>query len=102
MNDTTVLLMGVLIGLGYVLAYFLGSVIAKLNASSENDNTAKPVGFLNKTNKKHQGITIDSKTYVTDIKTDQFEKSFKDLGDTTVDQDTVSESVSKLNQLKRK
>ena len=77
----------------------MGFIIGRLNTLSGQTYSGEK--GKNKSIKKHQEISIDAKTYVTEMKTDQLEKSFTGLGNTTVDKDTVSSSVSKLNQLKK-
>jgi hypothetical protein len=102
MSNITILLVSV----GYVSIYFIGFIMGRLNNLSGNmfnndNNTVKTTSFLNRTKEKQQEIVIDTKKYVTEIKTDQLIKSFADLGNTTVNQDTIAGSVSKLNQLKK-
>lgn len=46
-------------------------------------------------------ISIDESKFVTEVKTDSFQKDFKDLGEKTVSEDNISSSVTKLSQLKR-
>ena len=47
-------------------------------------------------------VQIDERTYVTDVSTDDLEKSYDEIGNATVTKDSVDGSVSKLAQMKRK
>ena len=45
-------------------------------------------------------IQIDDKTFVTDIKTDNLEKKYKDLGDIKTSNENISSSINKLKNMK--
>ncbi len=45
-------------------------------------------------------IQIDDKKFVTDIKTDNLEKKYKDLGDIKTSNENISSSINKLKNMK--
>lgn len=63
--------------------------------------------LVSKTNKQYNSeksqnkIIIDDRKFVTDISTDGIEKKYNKLGDTKLSNDNISESVNKLQNLKR-
>jgi hypothetical protein len=46
-------------------------------------------------------IIIDDRKFVTDISVDGMEKKYNELGNTKLSNDNISESVNKLQNLKR-
>jgi hypothetical protein len=65
----------------------------------------KPISKRNKqynNNEKSQNkIIIDDRKFVTDISVDGMEKKYNELGNTRLSNENISESVNKLQNLKR-
>jgi hypothetical protein len=58
--------------------------------------------FFQQKNKTAQNnISIDDTRYVVDIKTDNLEKKYDKLGDTTQSTEQISSSINKLKNLKK-
>jgi hypothetical protein len=51
--------------------------------------------------KGHNKIIIDDRKFVTDISIEGMEKKYNELGNTKLSDDNISESVNKLQNLKR-
>jgi len=88
-----------------ILIFVVGYTLGRLNLLQRNltilpENVNTKGWFGNKKMKKPKKVDIDESKFVTDIKTDSFEKDFKSLGKKTVTEDDISSSVSKLGQLK--
>lgn len=84
-----------------ILIFCGGVVVGKMIGSNINN------GQYNTTSNKIQGsannksnISIDSKTFVTDIKTEGMEKKFTNMTETTNTSVNISNSVNKLKNLK--
>lgn len=93
----------------FVLGYVLGRVnlIGKaLQKPEETQYLGKPrqsTGWTLSSQEQHKPIRvvdIDDSKFVTDVSTDSFKSKHTELGKTTVTEDKVSSSVSKLKRLK--
>lgn len=115
---STVLLVGVASGLaGVILGYLLArldAIYTLLRAKQESGlllEQRQPSSFFAKKHDRERaavqekigGISIDTSTFVTEIKTDTMQKvNDVAMGKTTTQSDTINQSVSKLAQLKGK
>lgn len=81
---------------------FIGGVFVGRMIGNNNDN-GQYTAFSSKPNnnkKEKSNISIDSKTFVTDIKTEGMEKKFTNMTETTNTSIDISSSVNKLKNLK--
>jgi cytochrome c biogenesis protein ResB len=85
-----------------ILVFCGGIVVGKMIGNSINN------GQYNTMSNKTQGstnnksnISIDSKTFVTDIKTEGMEKKYDSLGDIERSEENISSSINKLKNIKR-
>lgn len=100
-NDTIFLLLIVLSVVSYIIVFILGLIIGIfwLNRGVNNTILNKfDKNVLNKTNNK---ISIDDSKFVTDIKTDGMEKKYATIGETKNSSDNITESITKLKNIKR-
>jgi cytochrome c biogenesis protein ResB len=83
----------------FVGGVFVGRMIG--NNSDNGQYTSFSSKSNNSNNKKEKpNISIDSKTFVTDIKTEGMEKKFTNMTETTSTSIDISSSVNKLKNLK--
>ena len=102
MIDTASLLSIILILFNFV-SFGIGYIIGQLN-NNNYTMIEKPTSKKNKqynSEKSQNKIIIDDRKFVTDISTDGIEKKYSELGETKLSNDNISESVSKLQNLKR-
>jgi|694.fasta_scaffold01865_6 hypothetical protein len=103
MIDTASLLSIILVLFNFV-SFGIGYIIGRLNNSSYT-MIEKPISKRNKqynNNEKSQNkIIIDDRKFVTDISVDGMEKKYNELGNTRLSNENISESVNKLQNLKR-
>jgi hypothetical protein len=84
-----------------IISSVVGYILGRINSISGNY-----VSQSKKSEKKHvitnsiSDISIDDKKFVTDIKTDSFEKKYDSLGDTKKSKDNIKNSVNKLKNMK--
>jgi len=84
-----------------IISGVLGYILGRINNISGNY-----VSQLKRSQKKHiitnsiSDISINDKKFVTDIKTDSFEKKYDNLGDTKKSEDNIKNSVNKLKNMK--
>lgn len=92
----------------WVLSFILGYTVGRIDgikALLTKSETEKPVSFLQQSRTdlgKKKQVTIDDSTFVTDVSTDTLQRAHGEIGKTTVAQDSIDASVSKLAQLKGK
>jgi hypothetical protein len=83
----------------FLIGYFIG----KQSANGVCNTTInKPSNFfdnIKKTNKNN--LEINDTKFVTEIKTDGMEKKYEALGETKQSTENITESISKLKNLKR-
>jgi hypothetical protein len=86
------------------VSFGIGYIIGRLN-NNDYIMTEKPILRKNKqynnSGKIQNEIIIDEKKFVTDISTDGIEKKYSEFGETKLSNDNISESVNKLQNLKR-
>jgi len=103
MIDTASILSIILILFNFV-SFGIGYIIGRLN-NNDYIMTEKPILRKNKqynnSGKIQNEIIIDEKKFVTDISTDGIEKKYSEFGETKLSNDNISESVNKLQNLKR-
>jgi hypothetical protein len=103
MIDTASLLSIILILFNFV-SFGMGYIIGQLK-NNKYEMTEKLVSKTNKqynnSEKSQNKIIIDDRKFVTDISTDGIEKKYNELGKTKLSNDNISESVNKLQNLKR-
>jgi hypothetical protein len=103
MIDTASILSIILILFNFVF-FGIGYIIGRLN-NNDYIMTEKPILRKNKqynnSGKTQNEIIIDEKKFVTDISTDGIEKKYSEFGETKLSNDNISESVNKLQNLKR-
>ena len=102
MIDTASLLSIILILFNFV-SFGIGYIIGQLNNNSYTTNE-KSILKRNKqhnSEKNHNKIIIDDRKFVTDINIEGMEKKYNELGSTKLSDDNISESVNKLQNLKR-
>lgn len=101
LNKNEILLLSILVSLNIIIG-LIGYIIGKIQYSNGVSYT-KPQSFFNR---KGDGVmdsnlSIDEKKVVLEIKTDNLERKYETLGDIKKTDDNITESVSKLKNLKR-
>jgi hypothetical protein len=93
----TLLVIGVCL---FLIGYFIGK---QTNMGVSNTIvSSKPASFFDNNNeKKPKAITIDNSKFVTDIRTDNLEKKYVELGEIKKSEENISESINKLKNLKK-
>lgn len=91
----------VLIVLSGIIGYILGRISS--NNGVIQYGSSRPKSFFEKESSQevHGPLEIDSKKFVTDIKTDGMERKYDSLGDTKVSDENITDSISKLKNMKR-
>jgi hypothetical protein len=86
-----------------IIAFIIGFILGTNKLSYSGVTNSEPVSFFtkNKEQEKKQQIKIDDSKFVTEIDTRLMEKKFNSLGETTVSDENVDESINKLKNLKR-
>lgn len=98
-NET--ILLSLLVSINIIIG-LIGYIIGKLN-SSGGVSYSKPQSFFNRKDDSvmDSNLSIDEKKVVLEIKTDNLERKYETLGDIKKTDDNITESVSKLKNLKR-
>ena len=95
-----ILILTILIGLSFILGYILGKINSQFSGVFNNE----PVSFLKQQksskSQKHTNIDIDDKKVVVPIKTEDLEKKYDSLGETSKSQENITTSISKLKSMK--
>lgn len=92
----------------WVLSFILGYAVGRIDNIRDlfrKEPTEKPVSFFAQVKseaKQKNKLQIDDSTFVTDVSTDTLQRAHGEIGSTTVSQDSIDTSVSKLAQLKGK
>ena len=96
-----IILVSLLISVNVIIG-LIGYIIGKLN-SSNGVSYSKPQSFFTKrdSGSVDNNLSIDEKKVVLEIKTDNLERKYETLGDIKKTDDNITESVSKLKNLKR-
>jgi hypothetical protein len=102
-NTSTLIFVTLILLVIGVLLFLIGYLYGKTTTSGvlsehQESNTVYNKG-VNST--KRQQINIDDTKFVVDIKTDDLEKKYEQLGEVKKSDESISESVSKLKNLKR-
>jgi hypothetical protein len=84
----------------FIIGYLFGVFI---KCSGVSNNNPKSFFSQNKQNTEIEknNLSIDDKKFVVDIKTDNLERKYENLGDIKKTQENISDSVNKLKNLKR-
>lgn len=97
-----VFLSSVLIAMSFAIGYILGRISS--NNGVIEYGSSKPKSFFDKQKESSQEVRrpleIDSTKFVTDIKTDGMERKYDSLGETKVSGENISDSISKLRNMK--
>jgi|688.fasta_scaffold05897_7 hypothetical protein len=98
MTDNTIIVL-ILLVLNFFV-FVLGLLCGRIFLSVQSHNQTQ--SFFQQKNKTAQNnISIDDTRYVVDIKTDNLEKKYDKLGDTTQSTEQISSSINKLKNLKK-
>jgi hypothetical protein len=102
MIDTASLLSIILILFNFV-SFGIGYIIGQLknNNYTMNEKSILKKNKQHNSEKGHNKIIIDDRKFVTDISLEGMEKKYNELGNTKLSDDNISESVNKLQNLKR-
>ena len=101
MLDSNIIL--ILIIIVVINSFFIGYFFGRF-ANNNGVSNDRPKSFFKQQDSKQQevnGIAIDDKKFVVDIKTEGLEKKYNSLGDVKTTEENISESVNKLKNLKR-
>lgn len=87
-----------------VMSFIIGYILRGTKTPDDGVINSGPVSFFTKNKEqqqKQQQIKIDDSKFVTEIDTAFMEKKFNSLGETTVADENVNESINKLKNFKR-
>lgn len=84
-----------------IISFVLGYILGKSTREIHNGVSKLDKQFNKNNQLLNSFIKIDETKFVTEINTDSMEKKFESLGDKTLSNDNLSESVNKLKNLKR-
>ena len=84
-----------------MIFFILGGIIGYLIASSGVYINNKVSKFSNSQANKMAKINIDDNKFVVDIKIDELEKKYEQLGDIKQSNDNINGSINKLKNMKR-
>ena len=97
----TDLLLDIILLILNIFSFLFGLILGRLlSNSSVSYNVEKPKSFLDQTSEKNK-IVIDDKKIVLNIKTDDIEKKYDNLGDVKHSSENITSSVDKLKQMKK-
>lgn len=98
--DFALIIISILVILN-ILSFICGYILAKVTSNSGVYNSQQ-TGSINKTikNQPLNRVIIDDTKYVTDIKTDNLEKKYDQLGDTKQSSDNIDSAINKLKNMK--
>ena len=83
-----------------IMCFYIGYLVS-LSKTVQGVSIRKNIFRKNNTElSTKEKIQIDDKKFVTDIKTDNLEKKYKDLGDIKKSSDNISSSINKLKNMK--
>lgn len=105
LNIPTLIFLSItLLSMGACL-FFIGYFIGKQSNTGVSNivvSSSKPVSFFdNNATEKPKAITIDDSKFVTDIKTDNLEKKYTQLGEIKQSEENITGSINKLKNMKR-
>jgi hypothetical protein len=88
--------------ISYIVIFLLGFLVGRLlsfNGVYNNEPTSKRLSSI--TDKETgKPISIDTSKFVVDIKTDNLEKKYTELGEVKQTDETITSSVNKLKNMK--
>ena len=98
--NVSTLILGLLFGgCLFLIGYFIGKQSAD---GVYNTAINKPSNFFDNIKKANKNnLEINDTKFVTEIKTDGMEKKYEALGETKQSTENITESISKLKNLKR-
>lgn len=101
MEQYIILILTILIAISFVLGYILG----KINNQSSGVSNNGSVSFFKQQKEqdrtdKQLNIDIDTKKVVIPIKTEDLEKKYNSLGETSSSQENITSSINKLKSMK--
>ncbi len=101
LSKNDILLLSILVSLNIIIG-LISYIIGKIQCSNGVSNS-KPQSFFSKNdgNSVDNNLSIDEKKVVLDIKTDNLEKKYQNFGDVKHTEETITNSVDKLKNLKR-
>lgn len=84
-----------------ILSGVIGYILGKINSISgvyniQSKQSIRKQAIIEAVSQ----VSIDDKKFVTDIKTDDFEKKYDNLGDTKKSKENIENSVNKLRNMK--
>jgi hypothetical protein len=83
----------------FFIGYFIGKQ-ADYGVSNTND-LSKPTNFFDNNKEEKTKIVINDTKFVTEIKTDNLEKKYENLGEIKQSTEDISDSINKLKNMKR-
>lgn len=104
--DKTELLHFFLFVVLFFVVFAIGFVLGKISSNTGviQYKESKPKSFFDKekedSQEKSGAPSIDSSKFVVNIKTDGMEKKYNSLGETKVSNENISNSISKLKNMK--
>lgn len=97
-TDIHIIILLVLIFFAFILGLLCGKILTN---NSQSNNASQSFFTKQKEQTTKQNISIDETKYVIDIKTDNLEKKYDNLGDTKQSKEHISSSIDKLKNLKK-
>ena len=100
LNNNIILLIVVVL---IINSFFIGYLLGRFSGHNGVSNNKQKSFFQQQDSKTKEinSISIDDKKFVVDIKTDNLEKKYQNLGDVKHTEETITNSVDKLKNLKR-
>jgi hypothetical protein len=101
-SPTIILFSSTLLVIGVCL-FFIGYFIGKQANYGVSNSTglSKPTNFFDNNKEEKTKIVIDDAKFVTEIKTDNLEKKYENLGEVKQSTEDISNSINKLKNMKR-
>lgn len=81
----------------FLIGYFVGQ---RASVGVFNNEVNKSNTYNRQDNLKKEKIVIDDSKFVTEIKTQDFEKKYSDLGDKKISEENITSSINKLKNMK--
>jgi hypothetical protein len=103
-NLPTIIFLTITLLVTGVCLFLIGYFIGKQSSTGVSNTmaTTKPTSFFdNNTEQKSKAITIDNSKFVTDIRTDNLEKKYTQLGEIKKSEENISDSINKLKNMKK-
>ena len=87
----------------YIVSLIIGFILGRMSQQQQQDKVINSKsGFFKQEAKKKKEVKLDERTFVTSTSIETLVKKNGEIGLSTVVEDNVSASVSKLAQLKNK